>query len=178
VLFPSAMRVSRIWSLTGCGWLLLCACGTEDAADRAPTGGASGSAHAGSGGSGASTSAGGEENTGGARAGSAGESGSHVVEGGSGGATTHGGTAGSSGAASGGRAGAGGSGIKCGEEYCSAEEYCRAPCNGVAGYTTTSPPSCSELPARCEGTPTCECICGGFTAFCTPGAAAIQCGCG
>jgi hypothetical protein len=39
-------------------------------------------------------------------------------------------------------------------------------------------PSCAPLPAGCNGTPSCDCICGSSSSFfCTPGAAQVQCGC-
>lgn len=94
---------------------------------------------------------------------------------------TGGGGAGSSGGggagAGGSSAGAGGSGsVTCGDEMCSADEYCRAGCNGTGG--PPGPPRCWPLPAECVGNATCDCICGPTSLFCTPGAPEIQCGCG
>lgn len=86
-----------------------------------------------------------------------------------------GGAAGTAGSGSGGSGG----GVGCGDRTCGPNEYCQAPCNGVivGGSSAIGPPSCSPMPATCNGVPTCECVCGSFTSFCTPGAHAIQCGC-
>ena len=85
--------------------------------------------------------------------------------------------------ASGGGQGTGGAGIggsgggvnSCGEATCAPGQYCRAGCNGTGG--PIGAPSCQAVPTGCENDVTCDCICGGFTSFCTPGAEAIQCGC-
>jgi hypothetical protein len=98
---------------------------------------------------------------------------------------------GAAGAASGGAAGAA-SGVGCGGATCGPNEYCRAPCSGTGfgfGGTTGLPmtppmPFCYPLPAACNGTPTCDCICGlGSTFWCSTGSQpitsgpAVQCGC-
>ena len=104
---------------------------------------------------------------------------------------SHGGGAASAGAAGAGAAGAV-SGIGCGGATCGPNEYCRAPCSGTGfgfGGTTGLPmsqpmPACFPLPAACNGTPTCDCICGlGSTQWCSTGSKpitsgpAVQCGC-
>ncbi len=73
--------------------------------------------------------------------------------------------------------GAGGTatGVRCGDTLCAPSEYCQADCNGTG--EPLGPPRCQPTPEWCIGDETCECICGGFTQFCTPGAPAIQCGC-
>lgn len=125
-------------------------------------GGASGANHGGFAGSSGSAASGGvapAAGTGGA--------------GGSAGAAANAGAAGRAGAA------ASGGGQACGDETCGENQYCRAPCNGTSlgGSQSLGGPTCAVLPAFCKETPTCECICGGFTFFCTPGAFVIQCGC-
>ena len=91
--------------------------------------------------------------------------------------------AGSSGAS--GTAGAAG-GVACGEQTCSATQYCRAPCSGTGtgGTGADQPlPNCFPLPGLCNGTPTCDCICGSGGLFCPTGSdtlprtAVVQCGC-
>lgn len=103
--------------------------------------------------------------------------------------------AGTGGAAGAGAAGAGGTanGLGCGAT-CGPNAYCRAPCSGTGfgfGGTTGLPmtpplPSCAPLPAACNGTPTCDCICGpalGYSTWCGTGSKpitsgpAVQCGC-
>jgi len=85
--------------------------------------------------------------------------------------------------ATGGAAGMAGSGggVACGDETCGPTEYCRAACSGTilldAGPPPVLKPSCAPMPAACNGTPSCDCICGTGSTFCTPGAAQIQCGC-
>jgi hypothetical protein len=37
-------------------------------------------------------------------------------------------------------------------------------------------PTCTDLPTRCIGDASCECICGG-TGFCRDGEPEVQCGC-
>jgi hypothetical protein len=132
----------------------------------------------------AGSKAGGSSGAGGAtQAGSA--------SGGAAGAALVGGAGGAAGAGAAGAAGAV-SGIGCGAT-CGPNEYCRAPCSGTgfgfggtAGWPMSPPlPSCYPLPAACNGTPTCDCICGAGTTFwCSTGSKpitsgpAIQCGCG
>jgi hypothetical protein len=148
--------------------------GTQDGDSGSKAGGSSGAgdvAHAGS-------SSGGEAGS------------SHIggaTSGGAAGATS----GGAAGATSGGAAGAA-SGFGCGGATCGPNEYCRAPCSGTGfgfGGTTGLPmtqpmPSCYPLPAACNGTPTCDCICGfGSTFWCSTGSQpitsgpAVQCGC-
>lgn len=111
--------------------------------------------------------------------------------------TSHvGGAAGASAAGSAGMAGAAGAVglVGCGGKTCGANEYCRAACSGTnigIGGTSGLPmppamPSCAPLPASCNGTPTCDCVCGpalGFATWCSTGSKpiapgpAIQCGC-
>lgn len=116
------------------------------------------------------------------------------AHGGEAGASQVGGAAGSSFAGAG-AAGTGGAAVVgCGGETCAPNQYCRAPCNGTIigvggtpGLPMTPPmPSCAPLPAACNGTPTCDCICGpalGFTFWCSTGSKpiapgpAVQCGC-
>jgi len=88
-------------------------------------------------------------------------------------------------------AGTGGAaGVRCGDATCGPNSYCRAPCSGtgfgVAGSAAipAPQPSCSPLPPACNGTPTCDCICGGGSAFwCSTGSkplapsSPVQCGC-
>ena len=83
-----------------------------------------------------------------------------------------------SGGAGGSSGGSGGvpSVVSCGEVTCGTNQYCRASCNGTAGFTSTAPPSCWELPPACNGVATCECVCGGTSFFCT--GTPFQCGCG
>jgi hypothetical protein len=141
--------------------------GTSQAGGSA--GGTSGAGHGGAGGSSGSVASGGTAHA-------AGASGA----GGSAGAASSGaaGKAAAGSAGSGGAAG-GASGQACGDQTCSANQYCRAPCSGtgLAGSQSLGNPICSSLPAACNGVPTCECICGFLAFFCTPGAFEVQCGC-
>lgn len=97
--------------------------------------------------------------------------GTHVGSGGAGGGA---GGAGGAGTPGGGAAGSGA--VVCGDATCAANQYCRAACTGFGG--AFGKPSCADLPAPCSGVPTCACICGGTSSFCTPGAPEVQCGCG
>lgn len=126
---------------------------TDEQADADGSGGEQGSTGGvGSGAGGDSAAAGGDQAVGGAEA--------------AGGAPNTGGSS----------QGAGGSAIvSCGDATCGPGEYCRAGCNGTGG--PVGPPTCAPLPEGCEEDPSCECVCSGFTSFCTPGAEAIQCGC-
>jgi len=154
-------------------------CGASDAAHGSD--GSAGAAHAGS------SSAGSAQGGSAAGGGAAGTQ--HFGTGGlyetclvCGGAFGFGGRAGSGGDVAGSTAGAGGarSGVRCGDETCSPNQYCRAPCNGVGfggSQSTPGKPSCWELPVGCDGVPSCACICGSGNTFCT-GTSQIQCGCG
>jgi hypothetical protein len=95
-----------------------------------------------------------------------------------GGAFGAGAYAGSGGTGAAGAAGAAGSssGVVCGGATCAPNQYCRAPCTGFGGAFGN--PSCADLPAACSGVPSCMCICGSTSLFCTPGAHEVQCGCG
>jgi hypothetical protein len=101
--------------------------------------------------------------------------------GGFGGASGHagsaasGGASGASGSVSAGTAGSAG-GTACGLATCGPNQYCRAACSGVGGPTPDSP-SCADMPAACNGVPSCACVCGTTASFCTPGAHEVQCGC-
>lgn len=154
--------------------------------DNAPFAGSGGTV-AGSGGS----SAGRGGSVAGSGGSSAGHGGSSAGVGGTRGGPMGG--AGSSGAAGttggtraeagdGGRAGAAGHAVSCGDETCGADQYCKAACSGTslldAGPPPVLKPSCAPLPAACNGTPSCDCICGPGSTFCTPGAKQVQCGCG
>jgi hypothetical protein len=174
-------------------------CGGTDATDEpgAPSAGQSaGGAHAGDAGSksGGSSGAGDVAHAGRSSGGEAGSS--HVGGAAGGGAAGGGATSGgatSGGATSGGATSGGAtSGFGCGGATCGPNEYCRAPCSGTGfgfGGTTGLPitqpmPSCYPLPAACNGTPTCDCICGfGSTFWCSTGSQpitpgpAVQCGC-
>lgn len=92
----------------------------------------------------------------------------------SGGMVPASGTSGAGGSSAGaaGNAGAAGSGggQACGDQTCGANEYCRAPCNGagLGGSQSLGNPTCAALPTGCNGVPSCECICGIVTLFCTP----------
>lgn len=79
----------------------------------------------------------------------------------------------------------GGGAPGCGDRTCGPNQYCRAACSGVGspsagtgGRAAPGKPTCADLPAACSGVPTCSCICGPTSSFCTPGAAEVQCGCG
>lgn len=87
------------------------------------------------------------------------------------------GAGGSTGTAGAGAGGASSTIVTCGDATCAAGEYCRAPCSGDGEGDPTAQPQCTPLPAGCEEDPSCDCVCGGFTLFCTPGDEAIQCGC-
>ena len=143
-----------------------------------------------SGSAGASQAGSSAAGTSGASPGGAGGSSGSVTSGGTAHTAGAGGAGGNAGAVSnagaadraiagGGGAAGGGSGQACGDQTCDANQYCRAPCSGtgLAGSQSLGPPSCAALPAACNGVPTCECICGSFTFFCTPGAFQVQCGC-
>lgn len=97
-----------------------------------------------------------------------------------GGATVHvggGGSGGASGAAGAGAPGSAG-GTACGTATCGPNQYCRAACNGIGGGPPPPDnPSCADMPAACDGVPSCACICGVTASFCTPGATEVQCGC-
>jgi len=88
-----------------------------------------------------------------------------------------GGGVGHAGSAGGGASGAGaGGGSACGAATCGPNQYCRAACSGIGGAPPDNP-SCADLPAACNGVPSCACICGVTASFCTPGAHEVQCGC-
>jgi hypothetical protein len=117
--------------------------------------GTSGASHAGSGGNSGSVASGGTASAG-DTAGEAGEAGDAAA------------------------AGAAGSGSRaCGEQTCGANQYCRAPCSGTGfgGGQSLGPATCGVLPPACNGVPSCDCICGSGSSFCTPGAFEVQCGC-
>ncbi|HET7542417.1 MAG TPA: hypothetical protein VFK05_21255 [Polyangiaceae bacterium] len=98
------------------------------------------------------------------------------ARGGSGGASGDTTGAGAAGAGAPG-AGAGGSGsVVCGGATCAPNQYCRAACTGFGG--AMGKPGCWDLPVTCNGVPSCTCICGSTSLFCTPGASEVQCGCG
>jgi len=93
-------------------------------------------------------------------------------------------TMGAAGNATGAAGTSGGGGVGCGDRTCGPNQYCRAACGvaspsaGAGGRPTPGTPTCRDLPAACSGVPTCSCICGPASSFCTPGAAEVQCGCG
>jgi hypothetical protein len=135
--------------------------------------GASGTAGLGAGGStrGAGGSSG--ASAGGSSGAAAGGSGG-VSAGGSGGAGAGGSSGGSAGSSSGGMTGRG---TTCGDATCGENQYCRAGCCATAGCVPGGP-QCEDLPAACDGVPSCQCICGsGSGLFCKEGAPQVQCGC-
>ncbi|MES1186972.1 MAG: hypothetical protein ABUL60_24370 [Myxococcales bacterium] len=176
-LIRGALLAALLSALPRCG-------GTDATPDAgASAGHSTGGTQAGDAGSaaGGSSGAGDLAHAGSASSGEAGTS--HV--GGSAG-TSAGGSAGTS-------AGGAASGLGCGAT-CGPNEYCRAPCSGTGfgfGGTTGLPmtpplPGCAPLPAACNGTPTCDCICGpalGYATWCSTGSKpitsgpAVQCGC-
>jgi hypothetical protein len=67
--------------------------------------------------------------------------------------------------------------VSCGSSTCGDGQYCRAGCCATRGCVL-GPPSCEPLPSACNGTPTCECICGRSGGLCTiTSGVAVQCGC-
>ena len=67
--------------------------------------------------------------------------------------------------------------VSCGGSICGEGQYCRADCCATRGCVQ-GPPSCQPLPSACNGTPTCECICGRPYSLCTiSSGVAVQCGC-
>ena len=79
----------------------------------------------------------------------------------------------------GGEGGGGGgpAGVRCGSKTCGVNQYCAAACSGtLPPEPVVMEPSCRDLPARCIGDTSCECICGG-TGFCRDGEPEVQCGC-
>ena len=181
-LIRGALLVTLLYVCTQCG-------GTSG--DVSEDTGASGAGQSGSGGhagdagakTGGSGGAGGLVESGGSNSGHAG-----AQAAGAAGAAGSSSASGNGGAAAAGAAGAP-SGVGCGAATCGANEYCRAPCSGIGfGFGGTAGiaepmPSCSPLPAACNGTPTCDCICGVGSSFgCSTGSkplssGAVQCGC-
>jgi hypothetical protein len=180
---------------------LVAACGTDSGTSpessggaapatggrAAPTGGAS---SAGAGGAAPSGGSAGRAATGGTASGGSvnGTASGGSASGGSVNGTASGGSA-SGGSASGGSAsggsvngtasgGEGGSGgVPCGSKTCGENQYCKAPCSGAPPPEPVMvEPTCADLPARCIGDTSCECICGG-TGFCRDGEPEVQCGC-
>jgi hypothetical protein len=72
---------------------------------------------------------------------------------------------------------AGGDTGACNGQSCGSGQYCRAGCCGVGGCVPP-PSTCESLPAACNGTPTCQCVCGMSGPPCTINAGIVQCGCG
>jgi hypothetical protein len=76
-----------------------------------------------------------------------------------------------------GGSGGGPTGVRCGSKTCGENQYCKAPCSGtLPPEPVMVEPTCTDLPARCIGETSCECICGG-TGFCRDGEPEVQCGC-
>jgi hypothetical protein len=97
-----------------------------------------------------------------------------------GGAPATGGVGGQS--AAGGTASGGTSGtaisFDCGSETCSPTQYCQPPCCAIRGCVLGSS-RCVELPAECNGTASCKCICGYSAAGlnCMIRGISVDCGC-
>ena len=185
-LIRGALLAALLSTLPRCG-------GTDGTSDpgEPSAGQSSGGTRAGDAGSvaGGSSGAGDVAHAGSASGGEAGTS--HV--GGAAGASAGGAAGTSAGGAAGTSAGGAASGLGCGAT-CGPNEYCRAPCSGTGfgfGGTTGLPmtpplPGCAPQPAACNGTPTCDCICGpalGYSTWCSTGSKpitsgpAVQCGC-
>jgi hypothetical protein len=164
---------------------VLGACGSSDASEGHPRDSNGGSAgDGGSAGQGGATASGGTTNglagasgaagsgIGGSTRGAGGSSGASA--GGSGGEGAGGSSGGSAGNSSGGMTGRG---VSCGGKTCGENQYCRAACCATPGCVSGGP-RCDDLPAACDGVPSCQCICGsGSGFFCKEGAPEVQCGC-
>ena len=62
----------------------------------------------------------------------------------------------------------------CSGPSCGSDGYCRAGCCTTVGCV--QPPStCQPLPAACNGTPTCQCVCG--NSLCVIANGVVQCPC-
>jgi hypothetical protein len=149
--------------------------GSAGAGGAALSGGSAGRAATGGTASGGSAS-GGSASGGSASGGSA--SGGSASGGSASGGSANGGSASGgsvNGTASGGEGGSGG--VPCGSKTCGENQYCKAPCSGAPPPEPVMvEPTCADLPARCIGDTSCECICGG-TGFCRDGEPEVQCGC-
>lgn len=162
-------------------------CGSSSNEGATPSGAAGSSDGGALSGVGGSSVAGAGGSTGGESP--AGAGGSSGGGGSSGAGSSAGGGLGGAGAGHAGSSGTAGTagGVPCGDQTCSSDQYCRAPCSGTfttGGFGAVAPsPSCSALPPLCDGTPTCDCICGGVSFWCSTGSetiprtAAVQCGC-
>jgi len=158
-----------------------------------PGKGGGGALSGGAGGGGGTTATGGTSGSGGATSlgGGTGSGGTTSTGGaaGLGGTMSTGGASGHSGATDGsdgdspGATGTGGSsGVDgamtgaCNGQTCGDGQYCRAGCCGTVGCV--QPPStCQPLPSACNGTPTCQCVCGMSGPPCTINGDLVQCGC-
>jgi hypothetical protein len=163
---PRATRADQRLALALLVTLSAFACG--GAAGDVDNPGSAGTSQAGS-------SAGG---TSGSSSGGAGGSSGSVNSAGKGAAAGAGGEGGSAGVAGNAAAGSG-TGQACGDRTCGVNQYCRAPCSGTGfgGSQSLAKPHCDVLPTGCNGVPSCACICGETSFFCSPGALEVQCGC-
>jgi hypothetical protein len=46
----------------------------------------------------------------------------------------------------------------CGTMTCASNQVCVHPCSGIDSGMGGPPPVCVDVPASCDGTPTCECV--------------------